>query len=132
LCYNPNMALSSKYLRFIDEYLKDLNASAAAVRCGYAEPNARMTAYKILQKPEIKEELEKRFAETRISSSELIKRLDLMAMGEIPTKVITGSYERQEYDTKAAADSLARVYALFQDKIELDISHLNITDDKDP
>jgi phage terminase small subunit len=132
LCYNPNMALSRKVLKFLDEYEKDLNASAAWIRAGYAEGGSRQSAYRCLQRPEVKEELEKRFSKSRISSSELIKRLDMMAMGEIPTKVITGSYERQEYDTKAAADSLARVYALFQDKVELDISHLNITDDKDP
>lgn len=121
--------ISKRYQKFLDEYLKDLNASAAAIRCGYAEASAASTAYKILCKPEVKEELEKRFKEERISSSELIRRLDKMALGEIPTKVVKGSHAREEYDTKAAADSLARVYALFQDKIELNISHLDITDD---
>jgi phage terminase small subunit len=121
--------ISARYSRFLDEYLIDLNASAAAIRSGYAEASARSTAYKILQKPDVKEELEKRLAESRISSSELIKRLDMMAMGELPTKVVKGSHEREEYDTKAAADSLARVYALFKDNIDLNISHLNITDE---
>jgi phage terminase small subunit len=121
--------ISARYSRFLDEYLKDLNATQAAIRVGYKEDYAGVTAYKILSKPEVKEELEKRLAESRISSSELIKRLDMMAMGELPTKVVKGSHEREEYDTKAAADSLARVYALFKDNIDLNISHLNITDE---
>jgi phage terminase small subunit len=120
--------ISDRYSRFLDEYLVDMNASAAAVRSGYSEASARQTAYKILQKPEVKEELERRLAKSRITQEELIRRLDMMAMGELPTKVIKGSHEREEYDTKAAADSLARVYALFKDSVDLNISHLNITD----
>ena len=89
------------------------------------------SANKLLQNKEIKEELEKRFAESRISSSEVIARLDKMAMGDMPTKIVKGSHERKEYDIKGASDSLAKVYALFQDKIELNISHLNITDGED-
>ena len=125
------MAISAKYSKLLDEYLSCFNAQKAGEAMGYNKAGARQTVYKILQKPEVKEELEKRFAESRVSSSELIARLDAMAMGDLPTKIVTGSHERVEYDTIAAADKLARVYALFHDKIELDISHLNITDKED-
>jgi len=123
--------ISKKYQKFLDEYLVDFNATQAAIRVGYKEDYAGITANKILNKPEVKEELEKRFAESRVSSSQVIARLDAMAEGKIPTKIVTGSHARKEYDHKAAADSLAKVYALFQDKIELNISHLNITDEQD-
>lgn len=123
--------ISKRYHAFLDEYLKDFNASQAAIRVGYKEEYAGITANKILKKPEVREELERRFAESRISSSELIARIDAMAAGEQPTKIITGSHAREEYDKLGAAEKLARIYALFQDKIELNISHLNITDDED-
>ena len=123
------MALSNKHQRFVNEYLLDLDPAAAYVRAGYSPNGARQAAYKLLQKPEIKAAIEERFDQARISSQELINRLDKMAMGQLPTKRVTGSHARAEFDTLAAADKLARIYALFQDKVELEISHLNITDD---
>ena len=113
----------------IDEYLLCFNAQKAGEAVGYAPASARQSAYKALQKPEVKKELEKRFAESRISSSEVIARLEAMALGEMPTKIVQGSHERVEYDQIAAAEKLGKIYALFQDKIDLNISHLNITDE---
>lgn len=46
--------------RFLDYYLKDPNATKAVLAAGYAEKSARQTANRMLSKPHIKEELEKR------------------------------------------------------------------------
>jgi len=121
--------ISNKHARFLDEYLIDLSPEQAYIRAGYSPNGARQAAYKLLQKPEIKKELEDRFAKSRLSSSDVIARLDKMAIGEIPTKIVKGSHSREEYDTHGAAVSLGKIYALFQDKIDLNISHLNITDE---
>ena len=40
--------LNPKQKRFCEEYIIDLNASAAAVRAGYTEKSARVTASKML------------------------------------------------------------------------------------
>lgn len=47
------MALNAKQRRFVTEYLRDGNASAAAVRAGYSENGAGQIAYKLLKKAEI-------------------------------------------------------------------------------
>ena len=129
--YNTHMAISRKRSRFIDEYLIDLNASAAYIRAGYSENGARQSAYKLLQDPEIKEELNKRLKAGRMTSEEIIQRLELMAMGELPTKTVLGAQARKEYNTESATVNLGRTQALFTDKYDLGISHLNITDDED-
>ena len=125
------MAITKKQQQFLDEYLFDLNASAAAVRAGYSEASSRQTAYKILQKPEVKEAIENRMQQSRMSANEVIQRLETMSMGLQPTKVVTGAMEREEYDVMGALEKMGKIYALFQDKIELNISHLNITDAED-
>jgi phage terminase small subunit len=45
--------LTHKQHRFVDEYLIDLNASAAARRAGYAHGRADAMGYENLRKPEI-------------------------------------------------------------------------------
>ena len=122
------MSISRQHSRFLDEYLIDLDPGAAYVRAGYSPNGARQSAYKLLQKKEIAEELNKRFEASRVSPEEVIQRLDAMARGQLPTKIVEGSHARQEYDTRAAAVDLGKVYALFHDKIELNISHLDIED----
>ena len=49
--------LSSRQLRFVDEYLVDNNAKQAALRAGYSERSARERGYRLLQHPEIKERI---------------------------------------------------------------------------
>lgn len=50
--------LTPKQVRFVDEYLVDLNASAAARRAGYSAKTAGSQAFDLLQKPEIVTALE--------------------------------------------------------------------------
>lgn len=47
------MALNAKQARFVEEYLVDLNASAAARRAGYSEDTAGSQGFDLLKKPEI-------------------------------------------------------------------------------
>lgn len=54
------MALTEKQVRFVDEYLVDLNATQAAVRAGYSAKYANTNAFKLLQNTAIKEYLQKR------------------------------------------------------------------------
>ena len=49
--------LTEKQKLFVDEYLKDLNATQAAIRAGYKEKNARAIGCENLTKPNIQEYL---------------------------------------------------------------------------
>ena len=42
------MKLSARHIKFIDEYIKNPNSSAAARLAGYAESSARVTAHRLL------------------------------------------------------------------------------------
>lgn len=52
--------LSEKQKRFVQEYLVDLNATAAARRAGYSAKTAEVIGYENLRKPQIAEEIAKR------------------------------------------------------------------------
>lgn len=55
--------MTAKQMRFCDEYLIDLNATQAAIRAGYSKKTAGVIGTENLQKPYIKEYIEKRLAE---------------------------------------------------------------------
>lgn len=52
--------LTPKIQRFADEYLIDLNATAAALRAGYAAASAHSQAHDLLKKPEVAAYIAKR------------------------------------------------------------------------
>ena len=52
------MALSPKQQRFIEEYLVDLNATAAAIRAGYSAKTAANIGHELLRKPNIQAEIQ--------------------------------------------------------------------------
>lgn len=47
------MGLNDRQRRFVEEYLKDLNATQAAIRAGYSERSARQYGESLLSKPAI-------------------------------------------------------------------------------
>ena len=53
------MALTDRQRRFAVEYLADGNATAAAVRAGYAERSAKQQGHALLQKPEVAQQIQK-------------------------------------------------------------------------
>ena len=72
--------MNEKQRRFAQEYSVDHNATAAAVRAGYAESRARQTGHEMLQKPEVKQlvaklDSEKR-AELGIDGKDALQQLD--------------------------------------------------------
>ena len=46
-------ALTKKKKAFVEEYLKDYNGTAAAIRAGYAEKSAAQQASRLLREPEV-------------------------------------------------------------------------------
>ena len=52
--------LTAKQLRFVDEYLIDLNATQAAIRAGYSAKRASEIAYQLLQKTTVQKAIAER------------------------------------------------------------------------
>ena len=52
---------------FVDEYMKDQNGTAAAIRAGYATAGAGVTACRLLKIPKIRAEIDSRLAELSAS-----------------------------------------------------------------
>ena len=71
--------LTKKRKRFCEEYIKDLNGSAAAIHAGYNLKRSRITASELLLKPEVKEYLDQLQAKVakrnEITIDELIQDL---------------------------------------------------------
>ena len=49
--------MTEKQKKFVDEYIKSLNAAESARRAGYAEKNADVTGAKLLVNPSVKSEI---------------------------------------------------------------------------
>ena len=78
--------LTAKQQRFCDEYLIDLNATQAAIRAGYKaskKSTFEVRGYQLLQKPSVREEIERKMAErskrTGISQDRVIQELARIA-----------------------------------------------------
>ena len=108
------MALTELQTRFCAEYLRDLNARAAAERAGYSPSFAQKAAAREIKKPELHAELTRLRAErtnrTQISIDEVVRRLLRLAdrseaEGELNTSV-------------RALELLGKHLAMFTDKLD--------------
>jgi phage terminase small subunit len=77
--YNKVMQLPDKQLRFVSEYLVDLNGAGAAVRAGYSRNSAKEQACRLLTYAHVRVEIQKRFKETearlQLTRDDVIKGL---------------------------------------------------------
>jgi len=51
--------LAPRRQRFVDEYLKDLNATQAAIRAGYTAKRADQAGYELMSFPEVQEAIQR-------------------------------------------------------------------------
>jgi phage terminase small subunit len=65
----PGSPLNAKQLRFVEEYLTDLNATQAAIRAGYSEKTAYSQGQRLLKHVEIS----RLIAESREATSERLQ-----------------------------------------------------------
>lgn len=108
------MALNDKQQRFVDEYLKDLNATQAAIRAGYSANRADSMGYENLRKPEIAdaiaESMKARSARTGITQDRVLQELARIAFFD-PRKMFHGdgspkAIHELDDDTAAAVSGL--------------------------
>jgi len=83
----PERPLSTKQRRFVDEYLLDLNASAAARRAGYRDRSADQHGYFLTHRPNVAAAIEARRAvrrpRLRVSAVRVIAELARIAFADI-------------------------------------------------
>ena len=77
--------MTDKMRVFVDEYLADLNATAAAIRAGYSKHTASVKGSQLLSHPDIQEALTAAFKarteRTRVNESDVIHGLMTEAKG---------------------------------------------------
>lgn len=79
--------MSPKQVRFVAEYLIDLNASEAAVRAGYSRKTARSIASELLTKPDIAaavvEKQAKQLAKADLTAERVLEELRRLAFFDV-------------------------------------------------
>lgn len=79
--------LNPKQLRFVDEYLVDMNATQAAIRAGYSAKTASSQGFDLLRKPEIVAALDAQrkqlAAATGITRDRIIRELASIAFADV-------------------------------------------------
>lgn len=139
--------LTAKQQRFCDEYLIDLNATQAAIRAGYSKKTAGVIATENLQKPNIRDYIDKRMKEKEAAlianSDEVMRYLTSVLRGQSQSEVVVveniGDYMSEarlvqkapdEKERLKAAELLGRAHMMFTDKVEQAVDmELNITVD---
>lgn len=115
------MCLTEKQKRFIDEYLIDLNATAAAIRAGYSEKTANEIGSQNLVKLSIQKAIAERLKE-RQQRTEITQDFVLTNLKEIVQRSMQHE-GADEYDPRAAAKALellGKHLGMFTDKIKLE------------
>jgi len=104
--------LAAKRERFCQEYLVDLNGSAAARRAGYAARSAGVEACELLKLPEIKERIEQLMAErtvrTQITQDRVLHELAIVGFSNVDHYRI-GDVQALELDAEAPPAALRAV-----------------------
>lgn len=132
------MKLTEKQKRFVAEYIKDYNATQAAIRAGYSEQTAYSQGNRLLKYVDIKKAIKAVQDEIRkkniAEAIEVEEFLSLAMRGEIEEEVVVteniGDGEsrarvfKKQISAKErikAAELLGKRYALFTEKVDMDV-----------
>lgn len=109
------MALSDKHLRFVDQYMIDMNGTAAYLRAGYTctEEAARVSASKLLTNPNVVAEIA-----TRQKSMQVKTGMNVEWVLEQYKVIIDNNLKEDPAVAKSALDSVGKHYGMFKDKVE--------------
>ena len=108
-----NVKLTEKQKRFADEWLIDMNGTAAAIRAGYSVKSAEVTASKLLRNPKVRAYIDERMAElsrrTGVTQERIIRELARIAFLD-PTKLV--NMDKAELLDDATEDDRAAIAAV--------------------
>lgn len=109
----PANSLNARELRFVEQYLIDLNATQAAIRAGYSKKTARSQGQRLLTKADIASALQKAMAarseRTGITADRVLMELELLAFSDISHYVVdaTGTLKLTEDAPKHALRAIS-------------------------
>ena len=104
--------MTEKMNQFVLEYLKDFNATQAAIRAGYSERTAEVIGHENLRKPQIKEAIEKAKIEILGDpTQDIVENVKFW-------KQMRDDVEAPEAARLKASEHLAKYRAMFTEKIE--------------
>ncbi len=124
--------MTEKQKRFCDEYLKDLNATQAAIRAGYSKKCAKQTGQRMLTYADVKEYIDKQVdglhKESIAEADEVLRYFTSVMRGESRSQIViatTYGSERinkppDEKERLKAAEMLGKYHTLFTDKQKID------------
>lgn len=138
--------MNNRQQLFCEEYLKDLNATKAAIRAGYSEKTAYSQGQRLLKNVEIKnrlQEIREKIQDENIATIKDIEEfLSLSLNGEMEEEVISVVAEIEGSskvvktkkqislrDRIKAAELLGKRYGMWTDKQEVDINLPTFIDD---
>jgi len=102
--------LTPKQQRFADEWLIDMNATAAAIRAGYSPKSAEQQGSTLLRNPKVRAYIDERMAEhsrrTGVTQERIIRELARIAFLD-PTQLV--DMDTAELLSDAAADDRAAI-----------------------
>ena len=105
--------MNKKQMAFAVEYVKDRNATQAAIRAGYSERSAYSQAHELLKKPEIQEAIKEledaAAARAAITVDKIVERLNRIA--ENP--------HAKDADRIRADELLGKYLGMFTDKVHV-------------
>lgn len=118
--------LTDKQMLFIDYYITSLDAQDAYMRAFQVGKNtARSNAYKLVNKPEIKEEIQRRLEEAKAKNPYIKSAEDVLAD---LTMIIDNS--KSSFNAKIQAlELLGKYHKLFTDKTENDTTVKIVVED---
>ena len=124
--------MNEKQLRFCEEYIKDHNATQAAIRSGYSQKTAGPAASRLLTNVNIQGKIQELAGEVKANTiaeaTEVLEFFTQAMRGEIRDQVVkrdeegnlhTVDVQARASDRLRAAESLAKHYALLVEKVEL-------------
>lgn len=137
------MGLNAKRSVFVTEYVKDMNATQAAIRAGYSEKTAYSMGQRLLKNVEIKAEIEKILSKVRkkniADTVEIEAYLTSLIRGEEKEETLAfqgdGVQEIKKIEVSAkdrikAAELLGKRYSMWIDKQQVEHSgQVNFVDD---
>lgn len=107
--------LTPKQQRFVQEYLIDLNASAAAERAGFSAHMAKSIGWELLRKPHVAAAIEKEIAarekRTRVTADRVLEQIARIAFFD-PRKMFASDGSLRPIDT--LGDDEAAAIASFE------------------
>ena len=120
---------------FVSEYIKDMNATQAAIRAGYSKKTAYSQGQRLLKNVEIKKAVDDLLLQVRknnvADAVEIEEYLTAVMRGKMKeTEMINvGNFEQELVEVPAkqttrikAAELLGKRYAMWTDKQEIDLN----------